>query len=269
MRCTQVDRLTDFLHSQTEHNGLFALHFGISNGLPTGDRYSVGAQADSAYEYLLKQWLMTGKTEGRFLDMCKSSIVAKYPSGCNIFGDLLTYGMVFHRITDLRSADAIIENILYLSPTRQLLYATDIFRPSLQPVHDFQHLSCFLSGVFALGVATIPNLDPRHAWAAEGLAHTCWITYADTATGLGPESVRFMQSDGKRWVDELAAWEEQGRPDSVPPGVNQASPVIPGEDTEYTVVDARYLLRPEVSVPAVSRTHLLKFTYHRLSRVST
>lgn len=150
---------------------------------------------------------------------------------------------------DLRSADAIIEHMLYVSPRRQLLYVTDLLRPTLVPLHDFQHLSCFLSGLFALGAATIPDLDPRHAWAAEGLAHTCWITYADTATGLGPESIVFKQDDGKKWVDELAEWEAQGRPSGVPPGVNQATPVAADEDTEYTVVDPRYLLRPEVMCP--------------------
>lgn len=48
------------------------MHFALFNGLPSSSTYSVGAQADSAYEYLLKQWLMTNKTEGHFLDMCRS-----------------------------------------------------------------------------------------------------------------------------------------------------------------------------------------------------
>ena len=136
-------------------------------------------------------------------------------------------------------------------------------------MHDFQHLSCFLAGLFALGTATIPELDPRHAWAAEGLAHTCWITYADTATGLGPESVRFMHSDGKRWADEIVAWEEAGRPGGVPPGVDQATPVEPDADTEYSVVDSRYLLRPEVSGHACSSLHCLRLTLLRSQTIES
>lgn len=135
--------------------------------------------------------------------------------------------------------------MLYISHTRKLLYVTDVTRPALDPIHDFQHLSCFLAGLFALGSVTIPNVDPRHAWAAEGLAHTCWITYADTATGLGPESVRFDQG-GKKWVDELAVWKAQGKKGDIP-GVKNATPVEPGGATEYRVADSRYLLRPEVS----------------------
>lgn len=148
--------------------------------------------------------------------------------------------------TDMKSANAIIEKLLYLSPSRQLLYVTDVHRGSLLPVGDFQHLSCFIGGLFALGAAMIPNVDPRHAWAAEGLAHTCWVTYADMPTGLGPEKMMFA-NHGTKWVDALDAWEKSGRPGAVPPGVNQTNPVKPGEDKEYRITDSRYILRPEVS----------------------
>ena len=96
----------------------------------------------------------------------------------------------------MKSADAIINNLLYISPQRHLLYVTDVTRRSLIPNGDLQHLSCFIAGLFALGAATIPGVGPRHAWAAEGLAHTCWITYADTATGLGPEWIVFRADGG-------------------------------------------------------------------------
>lgn len=69
----QVDHLTDFLQQNTEQGGLFPMHFALSNSQPAAGKYSVGAEADSAYEYLLKQWLMTNKTESHFLDMCKST----------------------------------------------------------------------------------------------------------------------------------------------------------------------------------------------------
>ena len=31
---------------------------------------SVGASADSAYEYMLKQWLLTGRTDTKARDLC-------------------------------------------------------------------------------------------------------------------------------------------------------------------------------------------------------
>ena len=117
----------------------------------------------------------------------------------------------------------------------------------MRPDNNLQHLSCFIAGLLALGAATIPNVDPRHVWAAEGLAHTCWITYADSATGLGPERVHF-KPPGRKWVHVVEEWEKMGRPGGVPPGVNQAVPVEVGEEREYTSDDPRYLLRPEVCV---------------------
>lgn len=36
-------------------------------------QFSVGAFADSAHEYLLKQWLLTGKSEPKIRDLCTSS----------------------------------------------------------------------------------------------------------------------------------------------------------------------------------------------------
>lgn len=42
-----------------------------------------------------------------------------------------------------------------------------------------------MGGLLALGYATIPGLPQTHLWAAEGLTHTCWITYADNESGLG------------------------------------------------------------------------------------
>ena len=163
--------------------------------------------------------------------------------------------------------------LLFISPRRKLLYATDVWSNTLEPLGNFQHLTCFLGGLFALGAATIPNVDPRHAWAAEGLAHSCWISYADSKTGLGPEVMSFREEKiGRRWVDALADWERAGRPGGVPPGVNQTQPVTPGEDTEYVVADSQYILRPEVGPSSSSHSceraspHL---SFRRPSKVST
>ena len=41
----------------------------FDTGQPNGDTYGVGARADSTYEYLLKMWLQTGKTEPWLLNM--------------------------------------------------------------------------------------------------------------------------------------------------------------------------------------------------------
>jgi hypothetical protein len=100
----------------------------------------------------------------------------------------------------------------------------------------------------------------RHLWAAEGLAHTCWITYADSPTGLGPDEVLFRPpaSDSSeraqfdrgewKWVHKLKKWEEGGR-QGRPPATGQAESTRDSSKMEYEMVVGKegYLLRPEVS----------------------
>ena len=55
------------------------------------------------------------------------------------------------------------------------------------PSHKLEHLTCFLPGLLALGAATLPDIPPRHMWAARAFAHTCWTLYADSPSGLAPD----------------------------------------------------------------------------------
>ena len=44
---------------------------------------SVGAFADSAYEYMLKQWLLSGRTNTKARDLCMVSFLFKASSILN------------------------------------------------------------------------------------------------------------------------------------------------------------------------------------------
>ena len=252
----------------------------------------MGAFADSAYEYMLKQYLLTGRTDIKARDLCKPLSLAK-PS------HLLN---TTHH-ADIDSANAIISTLIYLDPTRGLLYVTDTDGSDATPSHTFEHLSCFLPGVLALGAHTLPDsafssppppterptlLDEaelrRHDWrvlhalAAEGLAETCYLLYADQPTGLAPDEVvikiggdaryglakdgKWLEGGGRRWIDEVEAWRVasagsgtwKGR--RLPPGVGEdTKPVVhtelqrtqgTGRGRDYAARKMAYLLRPEV-----------------------
>lgn len=132
--------------------------------------------ADSAYEYLLKQYLLTNKTEQASLDLY------------------------------LRTMRGIMDHALFLSPTRSFLYVTDFSAKSGDPSRKFEHLSCFLPGLLALGVDQLPKsafipfseaVNPdgtpseleRHQWAAVGLGIGCSVVYQDMPTRLGADEV--------------------------------------------------------------------------------
>ena len=185
--------------------------------------------------------------------------------------------------TDLQITSYVINNLLFLTPERNLLYVTDAFirKRGVVPSHLSEHLACFFPGLLALGVHLLPlnhldalginvtaladdllpadrrafadltkfNLADVHLWAAEGLAQTCYLTYADQPTGLGPETVRMdvHELGAIRWMDAMRAWREapsepngwwrrapRGE-DALPPGVGDIKPWTSPLDTDVTV----------------------------------
>lgn len=49
----------------SSNSGLYPQYFSVSSGRGSSSTYTVGAGADSFYEYLLKQWVQTNKAEGK------------------------------------------------------------------------------------------------------------------------------------------------------------------------------------------------------------
>ncbi|KAK2463622.1 hypothetical protein APHAL10511_004373 [Amanita phalloides] len=260
----------------TRTGGMHPMKWNITSGVPVDTHISVGAQADSAHEYLLKHYLMTAREDKSSLEMY------------------------------IRATTHIITDLLYLTPNRHLLYVTDAQYPlgqeSGQASHIFEHLSCYFPGLLALGAHMLPlddlhsfgidfqsltggdqcgtagpkhervsrwNLKQLHMWAAEGLAQTCWLTYADQPTGLGPDEIviqgqikpvwnakdrLWLHEDiGVHWLDAMEGWKHAGSR-GAPPGVGDKSPVIlnPTEKVkerrrkrDYLSKKPAYLLRPE------------------------
>ncbi|OCH84615.1 seven-hairpin glycosidase [Obba rivulosa] len=255
----------------TRRGGMFPMRWNLVAGQPMDDILSVGAAADSAHEYLLKQWLLTGQTDDANLQMY------------------------------LRTTNHILTHLLYLSDDRELLYVTDTSSTAFLPSHKMEHLSCFLPGLLALGAHTLGDrfaaldvpalgteglrshraleahdLRSLHLWAAEGLATTCYLMYADQASGLAPDEVtmrprpkelgvlRFAAGfagggaeggpagggRGELWIDAMKRWKDGGA-EGAPPGVGMKYPkryTMDGalaKETDYYTRRDEYFLRPE------------------------
>ncbi|KAL1725794.1 glycoside hydrolase family 47 protein [Schizophyllum commune] len=214
----KVEKIMDIMHKANVTDDLFSTQWDMKTAAPKSGYFSVGAFADSAHEYLLKQWLLTGQSEPKARDLY------------------------------LRSMRAIFEHVTFVSPKREMLYVTDIRAGKL--THTFEHLTCFFAGLLALGAHTLelPAHERQlHRWAAEGLASTCWMTYADSYTGLGPDVMsmdHFEPPERGKWLDRVRIWEEQGRPTEKPPGVVPKKWEEPKFKDYRSSVDS-YLLRPE------------------------
>jgi hypothetical protein len=183
---------------------------------------------------------------------------------------------------DLDTVNQIISSLLFVSPTRHLLYVTDISGKfdKRRPSHKFEHLSCFLPGLLALGAHTLPlnnittvisNSDEKdydhlagfdvrdlHMWAAEGLAETCYRTYADMPSGLGPDEMLFAETGSSPWMKTLKKWKSSGAR-GAPPGTAPVKSVIyspeerllgaaRGHRRDYSMYSTKYMLRPEVCI---------------------
>jgi mannosyl-oligosaccharide alpha-1,2-mannosidase len=112
--------------------------------------------------------------------------------------------------------------------------------------HRYQHLTCYLPGMLMLGVSVLdltPEERELHQWAAEGLTYTCYITYRDQKTNLGPEIMSMVP--GKNWVDLVTQWKTEGR-SGKPPGLSEPPPEKDRSKRDYSNSDAKYMLRPEV-----------------------
>ncbi|KAF7309441.1 alpha-1,2-Mannosidase [Mycena indigotica] len=214
----KTEKVMELMYHADITEGQFPTQWDSHTGKPTNQHFSVGAYADSAHEYLLKQWLLTGQSEPKTKELY------------------------------LRVVDSIIDTLLYVTPNRKLLYVTDTNSGS--PTYKFEHLSCFLPGLLTLGAHTLDlpkSTKERHQWAAEGIATTCWLSYADQATGLGPDEMTMMRSDSAddKWVTHLQEWESAGRPGGVPPGLGVTKPQSDASTRDYRADKTTYLLRPE------------------------
>jgi mannosyl-oligosaccharide alpha-1,2-mannosidase len=88
-----------------------------------------------------------------------------------------------------------------------------------------------------------------HQWAAIGLAKTCWTTYADQVTGLGPDGMVMTKPQGTdphagKWIEQVELWEQRGEVGQ-PPGLQDVPPA-PAGSRDYISQNKHYLLRPEV-----------------------
>mmetsp|Transcript_4521 Transcript_4521/g.10560 ORF Transcript_4521/g.10560 Transcript_4521/m.10560 type:complete len:791 (+) Transcript_4521:39-2411(+) len=159
-------------------NGLVPVHLSPAEGGPPRlmpDRLAMGALADSYYEYLLKQWLQSPAEK-------------------------------LHRDAWLAVMDAL-PSLVVPDPRKEgstgKLQLTELSSHG-DRIWKMDHLSCFVPGMVALGLQTIPEEEllkngRNETWhrMAEGLTSTCAHLWLDTKTGLAPEFVYLnKQGDG-------------------------------------------------------------------------
>ncbi|KAJ8009032.1 hypothetical protein DPEC_G00084630 [Dallia pectoralis] len=155
----KVMNIRKVLNRLDKPQGLYPNYLNPNSGQWGQHHVSVGGLGDSFYEYLLKAWLMSDKTD---------------EEGKKLYYDALQA----------------IETSLIRKSSGGLTYIAEWKGGLLE--HKMGHLTCFAGGMIALGADGAPEDKTGHQMeqAAE-IARTCHESYARTALKLGPEAFRF------------------------------------------------------------------------------
>ncbi|XP_038011846.1 endoplasmic reticulum mannosyl-oligosaccharide 1,2-alpha-mannosidase isoform X2 [Motacilla alba alba] len=154
-----VDEVMKHVHILSGKNdGLVPMFINTNSGQFTHlGVYTLGARADSYYEYLLKQWIQGGKKENELLE------------------------------DYVRAIEGVKKHLLQRSEPKKLTFVGELAHGHFSAKMD--HLVCFLPGTLALGAHN--GLAADHMKLAETLIETCYQMYAQVETGLSPEIVHF------------------------------------------------------------------------------
>ncbi|XP_056588003.1 endoplasmic reticulum mannosyl-oligosaccharide 1,2-alpha-mannosidase [Triplophysa dalaica] len=154
-----VEEVTKQVHNlEGKHDGLVPMFINTNSGKFTRrGAFTLGARADSYYEYLLKQWLQGGKKETELLE------------------------------DYLQAIEGVKKNLLKQTSPSKLTFVGELSNGRLNPKMD--HLVCFLPGTLALGAHN--GLPDDHMDLARQLIETCYQMYAQMETGLSPEIAHF------------------------------------------------------------------------------
>ncbi|KAK8061920.1 glycoside hydrolase family 47 [Apiospora phragmitis] len=213
-----IDRIRAFLERTQEDSllpGMWPSQINFrSQSVRNGNTFTIGALADSLYEYLPKMFVLLGGRAG-----------AK------------PYEKMYRRAMEIVSERLLFKPMLKRKPTEPpLLFAGTVYVHDEAGPHligEGQHLSCFAGGMFLLGGKVFGIQE--HLEIGEGLARGCGWAYAAFPTGVMPEIFNLVQcgphDDECEWNE--TRWRDEGGGDSrLPSGFINAR-------------DPRYILRPE------------------------
>lgn len=158
----KVEKIRDFVQQAERSDRLYPNYLHPKTGKWGQQHTSVGALGDSFYEYLLKEWLRSGKRD----------TVAK-----KMFDE----------------AALSIEELLVKTSASGLTYIAEWKYGKLE--HKMDHLACFAGGMF--GLAAHEEKDDNSArWmeVGKGITNTCHESYDRSDTKLGPEAFRFSEA---------------------------------------------------------------------------
>ncbi|KAJ1023575.1 hypothetical protein NDA16_003192 [Ustilago loliicola] len=224
--------------------GLLPIFLNPINGHFYNGEIRLGSRGDSYYEYLVKQWLQTGRSEKVYREM--------YDHALRGIKRLLTKPSVHSKPPLMFTVE--------LAPRRAMNG-----RPYMQLVPKQDHLVCFLGGAMMLGststrdifgdivkrplppisdVGTGDETDKEDWRLGHELVRTCMDTYTKTKTGLSPEIAFFKTPSDVNISDaQMIAANRAPLPRNFDWYIKKPPPSYSGRPNP--LIDTRNILRPE------------------------
>lgn len=209
-----ISRVTDFLERTQNTTTLPGMWPKLLNfrdeQAGSGTDYTLGALADSLYEYLPKMAILLAGRAPRYEKMHRAAM-----------GVVVDHLLVRPMLPDEDRHN------------RDVLFSGDaVVRPgAVDRVAEGQHLSCFTGGMFALGGRVFDI--PRHVEIGERLARGCAWAYDAFPTGLMPEIFGIVACES---IDGPCPWDEERWKAEGGAGLKKGF---------ANARDPRYILRPE------------------------
>lgn len=161
------DKAFDAVLHAAGDRGLIPIYLTTMEEIPRfgNTKISLGAMGDSYYEYLIKQWVQSGKTEDKLKDKWKTAM------------------------------NEMMEQLVRKTQGG-LTYVCEKDNGNLR--HRMDHLACFVAGMLMMGVHELPaaEVDPRWEPTAAAITETCHEMYRRSPSGLSPEYVVFHPERG-------------------------------------------------------------------------
>jgi mannosyl-oligosaccharide alpha-1,2-mannosidase len=223
----RISNLMDRAQDTTKIPGLWPTMVNAANEVfNQSGSFSIGALADSTYEYFPKMHALLGGVEPVYEKMYHDSaaMMDKY--------------MLFRpMIPDAARGE-------------DLLLCGDALKRTDEEVRldpTMQHLTCFIGGMF--GLAGRLFSDPYHVDLGAKLTKGCIYTYAAMPTGIMPETFDMLPCDSRT----SCPWNETAWEDDVMRNYGSKNVLKIGDAIERyniprgftNIRDKRYLLRPE------------------------
>lgn len=175
-----TDRITRFLESvqnDTHLPGMWPTVLNFQHQEATSSSFTLGALADSLYEYLPKMYALLGGVDKSYEQMYRTSM------------------------------DTVIKHMLFrpmLPDGKDILFTGEYHANAAKNlIPESQHLTCFVGGMFGLG-GRLFNID-EHVEIGEKLARGCGWAYSSFPTGVMPEIFNLIPCEKR----DICAWDEQ------------------------------------------------------------